>query len=270
MAETGAPSESEPSNSGQAHRFDIERSDALDGVPHGFFGSSTGHQFGYGGPGDTDETRLIRAVAASAILSGAPMAAPLQVHSPEVVTVGRLWPDAPEGRPVADGVVTARTDVVLGIVTADCCPILFADKKAGIVGAAHAGWRGACGNERGNVLENTVAAMEALGANRAAITAVLGPTIAQASYEVDAAFREHFKPEDDAHFAEAPEREGVARWHFNLPAYVVAQLRRCGLVDIADIARDTFANPIQYHSYRRASMGGEPNYGRQISAIAVP
>ena len=254
--------------------FDIVKSDALAGIPHGFFGSSAGsHQFGYGGPGEAEDTRLLRAAAADAILPGAPMAAPHQVHSVNVVTIGKLWPDAPEGRAVADAVVTARTDIVLGIVTADCCPILLADKTAGVVGAAHAGWRGACGSEidgkHSNVLENTVAAMEALGAKRTAISAVLGPTIAQSSYEVDAAFREHFSGDDDIHFADAPMRAGVERWHFNLPGYVAETLRKSGLVDITDTALDTFANTLNYHSYRRASLNGEANYGRQISAIAA-
>jgi len=254
--------------------FDIVTSDALAGVGHGFFGSADGaHQFGYGGPGEAEDTRMLRAAAADAILPGAPMAAPHQVHSPEVVTIGKLWPDAPEGREVADAVVTARTDIVLGIVTADCCPILFSDKTAGVVGAAHAGWRGACGIEvdgkRKNVLENTIVAMEALGAKRTAISAVLGPTIAQSSYEVDAAFREHFGPDDEGHFADAPMREGVERWHFNLPSYVAATLRRSGLVDITDTGLDTFTNTSRYHSYRRAALNGEANYGRQISAIAA-
>lgn len=250
--------------------FDIERAEVLDGVPHGFFGSGGGaHQFGYNGPGEAETVRKVRAAAANEILSGAPMTAPIQVHSPEVVTVGKLWPDAAEGRPVADGVVTARTDIVLGIVTADCCPILFADAEMGVVGAAHAGWRGACGNERGNVLENTVQAMEALGAKRSNIAAALGPTIAQSSYEVDAAFREHFTDADDAHFAAAPSRQGIARWHFDLPSYVIGKLRRLDIAKIADLGRDTYCKSDRYHSYRRATLNGDANYGRQISAIAV-
>jgi len=189
--------------------FDIARSDALEGVPHGFFGTSDGaHQFGFGGPGEAEDVRLLRAAAADAILQGAPLQAPHQVHSPLVVTLGKLWPDAAEGRPVADAVVTARSDTVLGIVTADCAPVLFADREAGVIGAAHAGWRGAVGDERGSVLDNTVVAMEGLGARRANIAAVVGPTIAQASYEVDAGFRENFTPADEAHFKEAPVREG--------------------------------------------------------------
>ncbi len=251
--------------------FDIERADVLAGVPHGFFGSGGGaHQFGYNAPGTAEPVRTLRAAAANAILSGAPLAVPIQVHSPEVVTVGKQWPDAAEGRPVADSVVTDRSDIALGIVTADCCPILFADREMGVVGAAHAGWRGACGNDRGNVLENTIQAMEALGAKRSNIAAALGPTIAQANYEVDAAFREHFTPADDVHFVAAPIREGIARWQFDLPGYVAEKLRTAGLATITDLGCDTYCTPARYHSYRRAALNGEANYGRQISIIAVP
>lgn len=250
--------------------FDILRSDALEGVRHGFFGSAGGvHQFGYGGPGGEQEVRRLRAAAASAIRHGAPLQAPHQVHSPEVVTIGKLWPDAPEGRPVADAVVTDRTDAVLAIVTADCAPVLFADREAGVVGAAHAGWRGAVCDERGGVLENTIAAMESLGAQRGRICAAIGPTIAQPSYEVDAAFRENFTPADDEHFVEAPVREGIERWHFDLPGYIVSRLRAAGLSTIDDVRRDTFAEADRYHSFRRSTASGAPNYGRQMSAIAA-
>lgn len=247
--------------------FAIERHPLLDGVPHGFFGSAGGlHQFGFGGPGDPEAVRSLRAAAAEAIRPGGTLAAPHQVHSPIVVTVTEAWDDAAEGRPVADAVVTTTPGVVLGIVTADCGPILFADRPAGVVGAAHAGWRGAVDG----VLENTVAAMEALGAARANIAVVLGPTIAQASYEVDLAFRDRFAPDADRFFAPAPEREGVPRWHFDLPGFIMAQLAAVGLGKIADMGRDTFSHLARYHSYRRATQAGEANYGRQISMIALP
>jgi YfiH family protein len=250
--------------------FDIERSPLLEGIPHGFFGSRGGvHQFGYGGPGDEQAVRRLRAAAAKAILPGAPLQAPHQVHSPEVVTIAKAWPDAARDRPVADAVVTNRTDVVLGIVTADCAPVLMADRDAQVIAAAHAGWRGAVCAERGSVLENTLAAMEGLGARRDRIVAVVGPTIAQSSYEVDAAFREHFTDQDDVHFAAAPMREGVERWHFDLPGYIIARLGRVGVVDAVDLAQDTFSQDQKYHSYRRAALNGEPNYGRQLSTIAL-
>lgn len=247
--------------------FQIERHALLDGVPHGFFGSAGGeHQFGFGGPGDPAAVRTLRAAAAEAILAGGRLAAPHQVHSPDVVTVESAWDDAAEGRPVADAVVTARPGIVLGIVTADCGPILFADAEAGVVGAAHAGWRGAAGG----VIENTLAAMEALGARRDRIAAVLGPTIAQPSYEVDAPFRANFASGDARFFAPAPERAGVARWHFDLPGYIAARLAAAGIGKIADLSRDTFSHVARYHSHRRATQARAADYGRQISMIALP
>lgn len=247
--------------------FQTDTSALLDGVPHAFFGSRNGaHQFGFGGPGDGTEVRALRQVAAQSLCPGGSLAAPHQVHSPDVVTVTQGWDDAAEGRPVADAVVTASPGVVLGIVTADCGPILFADRGARVIGAAHAGWRGAVDG----VLENTIAAMEALGATRANIAAVLGPTIAQPSYEVDAPFRARF-PEDAARFfAPAPEREGAARWHFDLPGFIMARLSAAGLSKIADVGRDTFSHVARYHSHRRSTQAGEANYGRQISMIALP
>jgi len=246
--------------------FDITRADILGGMPHGFFGhGENAHQFGYGGPGDPVAVAGARAGAASALVADAPVVTPHQVHSPDVVTVTEPWVDTPQGRPVADAVVTALPGIALGIVTADCGPVLLADAKAGIIGAAHAGWRGA----HGGVLENTIAAMEALGADRSAIAASIGPTIAQASYEVDAPFRAHFTANDEVHFAPAPERNGAARWHFDLPSYIAEKLRSSGLTQISDLGRDTFSDFERYYSFRRAVSSGEPNYGRQISLIAL-
>lgn len=244
----------------------IERHALLEGVPHGFFGSAGGvHQFGFGGPGDGAGVRMLRAEAAQAILPGGQLAAPHQVHSPDVVSVTAGWDDSAQGRPVADAVVTAMPGIVLGIVTADCGPILFADREAGVIGAAHAGWRGAVDG----VLENTIAAMEAMGATRANIAAVLGPTIGQASYEVDPAFRDRFPADAERFFAPAPLRAGVLRWHFDLPAFIMARLAAAGLSKIADTGRDTFSHVERYHSHRRATQAGEANYGRQISMIAL-
>jgi polyphenol oxidase len=247
--------------------FQVETHALLAGIPHGFFGSNgDAHQFGFGGPGDGADVRALRNAAAEAILPGGLLAAPHQVHSPDVVTVTEAWEDGAEGRPVADAVVTATPGIVLGIVTADCGPILFADREAGVVGAAHAGWRGAVDG----VLEHTIAAMEALGANRADIVAVLGPTIAQPSYEVDGPFRERFPVDADGFFAPAPLREGIARWQFDLPGFIMARLTAAGLSKIADTGRDTFSHVARYHSHRRSTQAGEANYGRQISMIALP
>jgi polyphenol oxidase len=219
--------------------FAIERAAVLGEVPHGFFGSaSSAHQFGFGGPGDPADVRALRSAAAAAILPGGMLAAPHQVHSPDVAVVDAAWDDAAEGRPVADAVVTATPGIVLGIVTADCGPILFADVEAGVIGAAHAGWRGAVDG----VLENTIAAMEALGAKRAAIAAAIGPTIAPASYEVDAPFRARFDTDAARFFASAPARGGIERWQFDLPAYIAARLEAAGIGKIHDLARDTFSH----------------------------
>ncbi len=247
--------------------FQIEASPLLAGVPHGFFGSAgDAHQFGFGGPGDGAEVQLLRAAAAEAILPGGKLAAPHQVHSPDVVVAATAWDDAAEGRPVADALVTVTPGIVLGIVTADCAPVLFADREASVIGAAHAGWRGAVGG----VLENTIAAMEALGARRSHIAAVLGPTIAQASYEVDAPFRARFAEDAERFFASATDREGTQRWHFDLPGFILDRLAAAGLSKIADMGRDTFSGAMRYHSHRRATQAGEANYGRMISMIALP
>lgn len=246
--------------------FAIERAPILAGVPHGFFGSAGGaHQFGFGGPGDLQAIGGLRAAAAETILAGGVLAAPHQVHSPDVLNISAAWQDDPTGRPVADAVVTATPGIVLGIVTADCAPVLLADCASGVIGAAHAGWRGA----HGGVIHATVAAMEALGAQRSRIVAAIGPTIAQASYEVDARFRKNFTRNDEKHFTASPMRDGEARWLFDLSSYIAEILMKIGVFQIHDLMRDTFAEDKRYHSYRRASLRCEPDYGRQISMIAV-
>lgn len=249
-----------------ATRFEIARAAVLEEIPHGFFGHCSGrHQFGFGGPGDPNDVACDRAEAADAVLRGGMLVAPHQVHSPDCLIFEETWADTPEGRPVADALVTARRGLVLGIVTADCAPVLFADREAGVVGAAHAGWRGA----HGGVLENTVRAMERLGAARSRVVAAIGPTIAQSSYEVDERFRDHFRPEDSRHFVSAPKRDGIERWLFDLPAYVAARLGEAGISAVEDLALDTLTQAESYYSFRRASLRGEPDYGRQISMIAV-
>ncbi|MEM6267350.1 MAG: peptidoglycan editing factor PgeF [Pseudomonadota bacterium] len=250
----------------EASGLQFERAAGLSDVAHGFFGSAGGRdQYGFGGPGDPVAIASLRARAAHAIAPGAVPVLPHQTHSSDVLTVTQAWPDEAEGRPRGDAVVTARRGLALGVVTADCGPLLLADPSAGVIGAAHAGWRGA----HGGVLAHTIAAMEALGAQRNAITAAIGPTIAQRSYEVDAAFKAHFEPREEAHFRPAPERAGKARWHFDLPGYIRAALARERIGEIFDCARDTYSNPERYHSYRRVSQAGEPAYGRQISLISL-
>ena len=183
-----------------------------------------------------------------------------QVHSSLALAVGA--PLKQDERPEADALVTATPGLVLGIVTADCAPVLLADRAAGVIGAAHAGWRGALGG----VLEAVVEEMEALGAHREDISAAIGPTIALESYEVDDAFRARFTPRDGRFFA--PGREG--HWYFDLEGYVEARLDAMGVGMVECLGLDTYAGEGRFHSYRRATHRGEPTYGRQYSLIGLP
>lgn len=244
---------------------------ALAGVPHGFLGRrggvSTGLVAGLNvGLGADDEPAAVaenRARAVAAVAPAARLVTVYQVHSPDCVTVDAPWDE--HERPQADALVTARPGLVLGVVTADCAPVLLADAVAGVVGAAHAGWKGAFGG----VTDSTVAAMEALGATRARIVAAVGPCIAPESYEVDEAFRQRFlaaSAQNAVFFAAG--RPGHC--HFDLPAYVAARLRSAGIGQVDLLGLDTYANASQFYSFRRATHRGEPTYGRQISLIAAP
>ena len=192
------------------------------------------------------------------VLPGAPLVLAKQVHSPDVVIVTGPWEGAP---PPADALVSATPGLLIGVVTADCAPVLLADPEARVVGAAHAGWRGAVGG----VLENTVAAMLALGARRERIAAAIGPTIAQVSYEVDAAMRDHFSSDVDRFFA-----PGVpGRWQFDLPGFVAQRLHGAGVTVIEDLAQDTYAQEARFFSFRRATHRAEATGGRQTSVIGL-
>lgn len=235
----------------------------LSGVQHGFFQTGGGaHQYGYGADGDPSAIAQTRLTAADTLSAGARLAMPHQVHSPDVVTVTEVWEDTAAGRPVADAVVTNQAGVALGIVTADCGPVLFADAEAGVIGAAHAGWRGA----HFGVLENTLTAMEALGAQRERIAAAIGPTIAQASYEVDRGFRSHFLGDDAQFFVGGKDAE---HWQFDLPAYIAHRLHKAGVGAVDQLNLDTYALESDYYSYRRATHREEASYGRQMSAIVL-
>jgi YfiH family protein len=186
-----------------------------------------------------------------------------QVHSADVVTVTAPW--TPETAPRADAMVTDRPGLALGILTADCAPILFADAEAGVIGAAHAGWKGALGG----VTDATIAAMRALGAVPERIVAAVGPCIGPDSYEVGPEFRDRFLAEDpdSARFFRTP-AEG-ARPHFDLPGYVAQRLRRAGLREVAVTGLDTLRSEDLFFSYRRTTLRKEADYGRQISAILL-
>jgi hypothetical protein len=250
---------------------EVIRSTVLQAVPHGFLGRrggvSTGELAGLNvGTGSSDDPAAIaenRRRAIASVLAGAELATVHQVHSAEVVDVERPWPQ--DLRPRADAMVTDRPDVLLGILTADCAPVLLADHIAGVAGAAHAGWKGALAG----VTDATLAAMERLGARRDRIAAAVGPCIAQPSYEVDEAFRARFLDIDPEHarfFTDGPS----SKPHFDLPGYVMHRLLSAGVADVETLRLDTYADAERFFSYRRATHRGEADYGRQISMIALP
>jgi len=178
-----------------------------------------------------------------------------------VVRVEEPWPQ--DKRPHADAMVSDRPGLLLGVLTADCAPVLFADEEAGVVGAAHAGWRGAIAG----VTDSTIEGMENLGAKRDRIAAVVGPCIAQPSYEVDDAFRARFEDEDAANgsfFVPGP----AGKPHFDLSGYVLHRLKSAG-VRAEALGLDTYSDPERFYSYRRSTHRGEPSYGRQISMIGI-
>jgi polyphenol oxidase len=253
-----------------AEPVEVIRAEALGGLPHGFLGRRGGVSAGVVaglnvGLGSGDEDTAVaenRRRAGAAVLPGAPLVACYQVHSPDCVTVAEPWSDAE--RPQADALVTDRPGLLLAIVTADCTPVLLADREAGVIGAAHAGWKGAIAG----VTDRTVAAMQALGARPERIAAAIGPTIAQGSYEVDDGLRARFLVEDAAN-ARLFAAGKPGHWQFDLPGYVAARLVRAGIGRVENLALDTYAAPDRFFSFRRATHRGEPAYGRQMSLIGL-
>ncbi len=244
----------------------------LRSVRHGFFtrigGVSDGLYaakncgFGSGDKPDNVARNRARCIAEMAN-GGAALVTAYQVHSADAIVVESPW--QPKDSPRADGMVTDRPNIALGILTADCAPVLFCDPEAGVIGAAHAGWKGA----DGGILESTVSTMESLGASAGRIIAAVGPCIAQASYEVGPEFRDRFLAHDrknDRFF-----REGVRPDHpqFDLKGYVAAVLTGLGLAGVEIDPHDTMADEDLFFSYRRATLRGEPDYGRGLSAIMI-
>lgn len=241
----------------------------LAGAAHGFIGRrggvSTGDLAGLNVSYSEDDPALTaenRRRAVEAVLAGGTLQTCYQIHSAEVVTVTRPWADA--DRPQADALVTDRPGLVLGVLTADCAPVLFLDATAGVVGAAHAGWKGAFTG----VTDATLAAMEALGARRDSIAAVVGPCIAQKSYEVDASFEARFLEQSaqNERFFRAG-REGHV-W-FDLEGYVASRLRDAGVTRVGMLGEDTYAQQERFYSFRRATHRNQASYGRQISLIGL-
>lgn len=250
--------------------IDVFTSDKLAGMRHGFLGRRGGVSqglhgglnVGLGSDDNRDAVRENRRRAAEAVAPGAALVTLHQIHSPDCLIATAAWPD--NARPHADAVATNRPGLVLGILTADCAPVLLADPAAGVVGAAHAGWKGAFGG----VIAATVARMEELGAERGRIAAAIGPCIARGSYEVDDAFAARFEAADPANerfFAAG--RPG--HHQFDLEAYVAWRLAEAGVTRVDALGLDTYADEARFFSFRRATHRGEADYGRQISLIAL-
>ncbi len=242
----------------------------LPGIAHGFFGRAGGVSQGiYAslncGQGSNDRPEDVaenRARVARGVgVAPDRLVSVHQVHGREAVTVTAPWSE----RPKADAMVTAVPGLALGVLAADCTPVLFADPEARVVGAAHAGWRGALAG----VTDATIAAMVALGARTDRIRAAIGPTIRGQSYEVGAEFPGPFLADsaDNARFFRPAARAGHQM--FDLPGYLAARLRRSGIAAVDDLEQDTLTQPAQFFSYRRTTLAGEPDYGRQLSAIAL-
>ena len=251
--------------------IELLRAPALGDVPHGFAGRqggvSTGMCAGLNvGLGSEDDRLAIlrnRDLARDALLPGATLVTVRQVHSPDVVTV--TAPIAEDERPEADAMVTRTPGLILGILTADCVPVLFADREAGVIGAAHAGWKGAISG----VTDRTIAAMEMLGATRAGIACAIGPCIGRASYEVTLDFAERFE-RDDADNARFFSAGRAGHCQFDIAAYVASRLQAAGIGRISLLDEDTYSQADRFFSYRRSCHAQEGDYGRQISMIALP
>jgi polyphenol oxidase len=244
----------------------------LERIRHAFFTRSGGVSEGVyaslnGGVGsrDTPDKVAENRARMAAVLGVTPdrLLTAYQIHSPSVVVADEPW--TPENRPRADAIVTRAPRLAIGVSTADCGPLLFADGAAGVIGAAHAGWRGALTG----VIEATIAAMERLGAERDRINVALGPTIRQQNYEVGPEFVERFQTADrtNANFFAPSQRDGHAM--FDLTGYIAQRVERAGITRFEDLGLCTFAEPARFFSYRRTTLHGEPDYGRHVNAIVL-
>lgn len=249
---------------------EVIRAISLGQMPHGFLGrrggmsvgDMAGLNVGYGSRDDREAIAGNRRLAVAAILPDAELATVHQVHSAEVVVADRAWPL--DERPRADAMVTDTPNLLLGILTADCAPVLFADHRAVVVGAAHAGWRGALAG----VTDATIDAMVRRGARRENIHVAVGPCIAQDSYEVDDSFRARFlehDPDNERFFVVGDK----GKPHFDLEAYVVHRLLAAGIGEVEALGLDTYSDRERFFSFRRSTHRGESDYGRQLSAIAI-
>jgi YfiH family protein len=244
----------------------------LAAIRHAFFTRAGGVSDGIyaslnGGIGSNDAPERVRENRArmAGTLGVAPerLLSLYQIHSPNVVVVDKPWTG--DARPRADGMATNVRGLALGISTADCGPVLFADADARVIGAAHAGWRGALTG----VLEATITAMETLGAKRDRIVAALGPTISQANYEVGTDLLDRFRTEDgdSERFFKPATRAGHAM--FDLPGFITARLAQAGVSQVDNLGLCTYADPERFYSYRRTTHRGEADYGRHVNAIVL-
>lgn len=231
------------------------------GVSEGIYASLNG---GIGSRDAPDKVRENRARMAAALgVAPTHLVSCYQIHSPDVIVAETPWTRVKAPR--ADAIVTRVSNLAIGVSTADCGPILFAEAEAGVIGAAHAGWKGALTG----VLEATIAAMEKLGAQRQRIRAALGPLIRQPNYEVGAEFVERFKAADTANerFFVPSGKAGHAM--FDLPGYITSRLEAAGIQSVEDLGLCTYADPARFFSYRRTTHRAEPDYGRHVNAIAI-
>ena len=242
------------------------------GIAHGFFGRQGGTSQGIFaslncGLGSGDDRATVvrnRAVVAKALGGSEPqIVTTFQVHSAESVIVSKPW--TYDGRPKVDGMVTNVPGLILGTLTADCGPVLFADGKARVIGCAHAGWKGALTG----VTDSTIVKMEELGAKRENIVAVLGPTISKSAYEVGPEFIERFveaAADNRIYFTDSVK---AGHYMFDLPKYLIDRLKAFGVGTVVDTGLCTYAGEADFFSYRRATHAGETDYGRQIAAITL-
>ena len=245
----------------------------LDGVAHGFFGREGGVSPGIFaslncGPGSGDAPENVGANRALAMkrLTGketTPLVTLYQIHSAQAVSVAEPW-DMGKG-PKADAMATDRPNIVLGILAADCAPVLLADAEARVIGAAHAGWKGAFAG----VIEQAIAAMEALGAKRSRIRAAIGPCIGQSRYEVGPEFHARFVEAGQTNARFFVRSDRAEHWRFDLEAYAGERLARAGVATVTRMGACTYTRREEFFSYRRATHAGETDYGRNLSAILL-
>ena len=246
---------------------EVNRAGLLEGVAHGFLGRrggvSTGEVAGLNcGLGSGDDPALVgenRRRAVDAVLPGAELVGVHQVHGATCVTVSTPWNH--DARPKADALVTDRPGILLSVVTADCAPVLLSDVEGGVVGAVHAGWRGAAAG----ITDSAIASMLALGARIDRIAAAVGPCIAQKNYEVGHDFARHLGDGGERFLADGPK----GKPHFDLEGFVAARLAAAGVARIETLGLDTYGDEDLFYSFRRATHRGEASYGRQIALIGL-